>query len=256
MGSTEAFLSFDCFITSYNITGPFPSNKIFKVFLTALLPLILLILFWIIWMILRVIWKRLVPDLSRNIAISFISIIFLLHPRLVQNSIVMFQWVKVDIGDIRAKVNLEEQWFSSNHIKWILTIAFPILGIWVFAMPITALILLFKYFKKDENNKVKQYFLILYQGLRPEIFYWEFINTFSKSIILLIFIALSFLNQNVKIAISTIYLVGIIRLEMKVSPYCSFLYSPSPSKIKILCIVILEKRIQRLTCFSINLMSL
>ena len=31
---------------------------------------------------------------------------------------------------------------------------------------------------------------------------------------------------------------------------------PPPFIIKILCIVILEKRIQRLTCFSINLMSL
>ena len=39
--SSDAFLSFDCFITDYEIKGPFPSNSFFKLFLTALLPLIL-----------------------------------------------------------------------------------------------------------------------------------------------------------------------------------------------------------------------
>ena len=206
IGSSEVFLSFDCFISDYNITGPFPSNKIFKVFLTAILPIVLLIIFSSIWVMLRVIRREFVPDLRRNIVISFISIVFLLHPRLVQNSIVMFQCVMIDNGDTRANADLEVQWFSPSHIKWIFAIAFPILVIWVFAMPILALVLLFKSFKKHKNNKMMQYLLILYQGLRHEIFYWEFINTFRKSIILLIFIALSFLNQNIKIVLSTIVL--------------------------------------------------
>ena len=219
IGSSEVFLSFDCFVSDYNIKGPFPSNKIFKIFLTALLPGVLLILFWIIWIALRVIWRKLVPDLKRNIAISFISIIFLLHPRLVQNSIAMLQWVTIDNGDARAKVDLGEQWYSSNHIKLIFAISFPSLVVWVLGMPITALILLFKNFKKEESNKVKQYLLILYQGLRTEVFYWEFINTFIKAFILLIFIALSFLNQTVKIFLTSIFIFGIIRIQMKVSPY-------------------------------------
>ena len=219
MGSSEVFLSFDCFATDFNIQGPFPSNKMFKIFLAALLPLILLIIFFAIWVILQKLWPRFVLDLKRNITISFISIVFLLHPRLVQNSIGIFEWVTIDNGDSRAKVCLDYQCYSSTHIKWILAIAFPILIIWVFGMPLIALVLLFKNYRKKNDNKIKQYFLILYQGLKPNMFYWEFVNTFIKSIILLIFIALSVLDQNVKIILSAIFMFIVIRLELKISPY-------------------------------------
>jgi len=40
-GASDTFLSFDCFITDYEIKEPFPSNVFFKVFLAALLPIIL-----------------------------------------------------------------------------------------------------------------------------------------------------------------------------------------------------------------------
>ena len=56
--SSEVFLSFDCFVTAYDIKGPFSSNKVFKVFLTGLLPLILLIVFAVIWLWARCINKK------------------------------------------------------------------------------------------------------------------------------------------------------------------------------------------------------
>jgi len=40
-GSSDTFLSFDCFITDYEIKGPFESNAIFKLFLLAFLPIII-----------------------------------------------------------------------------------------------------------------------------------------------------------------------------------------------------------------------
>jgi len=55
-------------------------------------------------------------------------------------------------------------------------------------MPGFALYLLFKNIKKEENNAVKSYFLILYQGLNPERFYWEFVNTLRKVMILITFL--------------------------------------------------------------------
>ena len=138
----------------------------FKIFLTAFLSLILLIIFAVIWIILKLIRKWIVPNLQRNIIISFISIVFLLHSRLVQNSFTVFECVKIDSNDNRVIVSIEIIWFSSSHIKWMIAIALPILVVWVISMPLIALILLFKNYKKDYNNKVKQYFLILYQGLK------------------------------------------------------------------------------------------
>jgi len=43
-GASNTFLSFDCFITDYEIKYPFPSNMFLKVFLAALLPIILTVL--------------------------------------------------------------------------------------------------------------------------------------------------------------------------------------------------------------------
>ena len=89
--SFGTFLSFDCFVTDYDITGPFPSNSFFKLFLIALLPIILFVIISMIWIITKMICKNWVPDLKRNIAISFISIILLLHPQLANNSLSIFQ---------------------------------------------------------------------------------------------------------------------------------------------------------------------
>ena len=145
--STEVFLSFDWFVTNYDLKGPFGSNRIFKIFLTAFLPILLLIIFTIIWTVLWLISKKIVSSLQRNIIISFISIMFLLHPRLVQNSFVIFEWVKVDQNDNRALVNIEISCFSNEHIKWMAIIAIPILIIWVISIPLIALILLWKNYK-------------------------------------------------------------------------------------------------------------
>ena len=180
--SSEVFLSFDCFVTAYDIKGPFSSNKVFKVFLTGLLPLILLIVFAVIWLWAKCMNKKLVPDLQRNIAISFISIVFLLYPRIVQSAFSMFECVSIDSGDKRSKINLYDSCYGSNHIKWVLAIALPIIVIWVVSMPLIALYLLYKNHNKNEDNKVKQYFLILYQGLKPRAYYWEFVNIFLKSL--------------------------------------------------------------------------
>ena len=37
--SSTAFMSFDCFITDYEVKGPFPSNVFLKLFLLIFLPL-------------------------------------------------------------------------------------------------------------------------------------------------------------------------------------------------------------------------
>jgi len=73
------------------------------------------------------------------------------------------------------------------------------IAFWVIGMPILSLILLFKNFNSSEDNKIKQYFLILYQGLKPKRFYWEYINTMRKILILVALL----LPSSLKIALSS-----------------------------------------------------
>ena len=89
--SNQSFLSIDCFITDTEISGPFPSNSIFKLFCLAFLPLFLFAVVLLIWAIIKLIRPKWVPEFVRNLVISFITIVFLLHPTLTYNSLSIFQ---------------------------------------------------------------------------------------------------------------------------------------------------------------------
>ena len=212
--SSDTFLSFDCFVTDYEITGPFPSNTFFKLFLMALLPIILFIIISIIWIILRLINGKWIPDLKRNIVISFISIIFLLHPNLTKNSLSIFQCVEIDEGINKVRIYTEMDCFNSEHISWCFILGFPILVIWVIFAPVFALVILAKNIKKDDDNKIKQYMMILYQGLKPDRYYWEFVNTLLTSFSLLITY-----RSVYRIMIAVIILITTFRVQTYLNPY-------------------------------------
>lgn len=89
--SSTAFMSFDCFVNDYEIKGPFPSNAFLKLFLLILLPLAIFGIVALIWTIVYVLNRKWVPNMKRNLVISFISILFLLHPKLAQSGISIFR---------------------------------------------------------------------------------------------------------------------------------------------------------------------
>ena len=220
LGETSSvFLSFDWFVSDLEIKGPFPSNAIFKVALSGVLPIILLLIFTIIWAWVKLTCNKLAPDFRRNVMISFISIVFLLYTRLVQSTFNMFGWALIDSNDNRSKIHLEDSWYGTSHIKILLFVAVPIILVWVISMPLIALFLLFKNYNKQENNKVKQYFLILYQGLKPNAYYWEFVNTLRKVLILMLFNIMYFFSQPIKILLCSLLLVASIRIQKYIKPY-------------------------------------
>ena len=102
---------------------------------------------------------------------------------------------------------------------WSLAIGFPILVIWVIFIPVFALILLTKYIKKGDDCKVKQYMLILYQGLKPNRYYWEFVNSFRKVLILMSFTLFVTFSITYKIMIATIILLVTFRIQVYLNPY-------------------------------------
>ncbi|CAI2370626.1 unnamed protein product [Moneuplotes crassus] len=214
-GSSDTFLSFDCFITDYEIKGSFESNEVFKLFLTIFLPVVLFAFIAALWVVMRLFSKKLVPNLTRNLVISFISIVFLLHPRLTQTSINTWRCVNIDTGVDLARFDMNIECYSASHLKYCFLIALPIMIIWVISMPVIAFILLFKVRKSGKENKIKQYFLILYQGLTPECFYWEFVNTIRKGIVLTCLL----LPETGRIVLASITLVVSGRIQMSLKPY-------------------------------------
>ena len=115
-GSSDTFLSFDCFVTDFQIKGPFESTALFKQFLLFFLPLILFIIVALLWVIVYLLKRKWVKDLKRNLVISFISIVFLLHPKLTEQSLSMFRCVEIDDGVSMMRMDTDIECYSSKHL--------------------------------------------------------------------------------------------------------------------------------------------
>jgi len=85
----------------------------------------------------------------------------------------------------------------------------------VTTLPLFALVLMYKNVRKEGENKVKQYFLILFQGIKIKHFYWEFINSLRKVMILITFL----LPGSYGTTASIIILILIWRFQNYLHPY-------------------------------------
>ena len=116
-------------------------------------------------------------------------------------------------------MHMDYKWYSSDHLKWIGIVGIPSIIIWVIATPVFAFVILFKNRDKLEDEDIKKYYLILYQGLTDKVFYWEFVNTIRKVIIIGVNTVLSVLSIIYRLMLCIIILVAIERLQVKLKPY-------------------------------------
>ena len=165
-----------------------PSTTIFKLFLLEFLPLILILLavivFYIAGCIVKVRNKSAEFDTKRYIVVSAICIVYMLLPNLTFESLTLFQCIQIDDGEYRMKVHKEYGCYSWDHLRWIFIISFPTIAVWVIGMPILALRYLIKQRRNLDQEDVMRYMLMLYQGLKPTVFYWELMNMLRKTLIL------------------------------------------------------------------------
>lgn len=109
--------------------------------------------------------------------------------------------------------------FSPEHLTWVALIGLPNILFWVIACPIFVLVILFKNRDHLEQGAVRSYLLLVYQGLKRKTFYWEFVNTLRKVLLLSFDTILSFIPINYRVFLAAILLIGIIRLQMYLKPY-------------------------------------
>ena len=219
-GSTsDTYLSYDWFISGLQYTGFAPSADIFKIALTGLVPVALFVMYLLIWTVLHFMLNRWFSNLKRNLAISGICIIYMLHPTITKNWLKIFEWTQVDANDWRMALYMDYKCYSFDHVFWMLTVAVPILAIWIVGAPCLALIILYKNRKDLDSGYIKSYMLILYQGLKPKVFYWEFVNTLRKLLILIVSVFMATQSLSSQVLISVVILYCIYRLQLRLKPY-------------------------------------
>ena len=62
---------------------------------------------------------------------------------------------------------------------------------------------------------MNKYFLILYQGLKPKTYYWEFVNTARKVMLVIVLM----LPDLLKVLLSTVIIFTTIRVQIYLKPY-------------------------------------
>lgn len=202
----ESFFSFDCFIEGYEIKLFAPSNSLFKLFLYMFLPIILILIISFAILLMKCILHSINKQKSfyhkRAIVVSFIGIVFLFHPTLTIESLSVFLCNQIDENDYKMTHHMEYKCYSFEHLTWVTLVGLPILIVWVFGCPLVAFIILTKNRSKLEDWSIKKYFLILYQGFKPEVYYWEFVNTSRKFSILAISSLMNSLSVNYQLMAS------------------------------------------------------
>ena len=86
-----------------------PSNEIFKAFMTTFLPIVLICIFILIWLTLSIVSSKMLESLKRNIIISIICTLFLLHPNLTKQSLGLFECVEIGNKDYRMRMHMDYQ---------------------------------------------------------------------------------------------------------------------------------------------------
>jgi hypothetical protein len=108
VGSSSApFVSFDCFVTNEELSLFTPSSTILKAFLSGMLPFALFGATVIIWTILYFVAHKWCNSWKRNIVVTNIVILFLLHPNITRTFLTVFQCVDISDDEARVRIDLE-----------------------------------------------------------------------------------------------------------------------------------------------------
>ena len=191
----------------------------FKIALTALAPIGIIFLFISLWSALCICFKKFWWTLKRNIIVSFIVIMFLLHPTLTSIGFNLFKCYDFDFDVKRLYIDMSLKCWGKEHLIFTLAVGVPILLVWVLGVPLSGFLLLCWYWKHLSDKSFMSKYIVLYQGLRDSAFYWEFVNTFRKITLITLNIAIPSSSSYYKALLAVIFLFLLLRLQLKIKPY-------------------------------------
>lgn len=109
--------------------------------------------------------------------------------------------------------------YSWIHLKWCIALGLPILIVWVIGCPLLVAVVLYRNRHALNEPHIQRYFLMLYQGLRDKIFFWEIINTFRKVSMIAINVFMATVPLVYTAITAVLILITLIRVQMRLHPY-------------------------------------
>jgi len=102
---------------------------------------------------------------------------------------------------------------------WSFAIGIPMFLVWVLGVPIFGIVFLYRNFENLENPIFFEKFRMIYQGLKRNFFYWEFVNIARKTFLVAINVFLSTFDDFFKTILSLLVVVLLLRVKENVKPY-------------------------------------
>jgi len=197
--------SIDCIIAL--ISGDNRYILFIKLVVTLLEPYVmwaLLILTYILY--LKIKSEKLIGNskLKKNILVLFIITAFLLQPNIIQTTLEMFRCKNYTSDSdpvYYMKGDSETECWTSLHLFWSLVIALPNFVFWTILLPLILLLVLKKNAKNLNDPEIYARYSFVYEGLKKERYYWEFLILTRKTLIVIIFVFLNFVSSQSQVTL-------------------------------------------------------
>ena len=91
--------------------------------------------------------------------------------------------------------------------------------LYVAGFPVVCFLILFRNRNKLAEPQVVKYFLLLYQGVKHERYYWELVNTFRKTALLTLHVFITDDLRIMKALLGSFLLFTCIIIQIRLKPY-------------------------------------
>ena len=109
--------------------------------------------------------------------------------------------------------------WKDKHLFWISAIGVPIIVVWVIGTPLIGFLYLLRKRKVLDQQILLSRYRMIYQGLKTNLFYWEFVNILRKTFLVAVNAFLSMYPDIFKALLSLLFLSVFMRIQKKLEPY-------------------------------------
>ena len=217
--SMQILLSFDCLISFYFASRT--STFYLKTFAIGMLPLVYALIFLLIFLTLRLVYKQHKELFMRRVITTIIVIMYVMHPTLTRYALAIFFCLETEPGIRLLQDDVQVKCWVGEHMRLSFLIGLPLFFVMVLGIPVAALVFLIRRRKQLGEAAFQSRWQKLYNGLKNEVFYWEFVNVGRKVTLVGINIFLQTEKEIFKAMVGLLFLCILYRIEFKILPYRS-----------------------------------
>jgi hypothetical protein len=103
----------------------------------------------------------------------------------------LFNCYELEYAEFWLYKELSIKCWAGDHALYAVGLGGSMMLLWVIGLPVLGFLMVHINKKKLDDPDVIYRYRVLYQGYRPEVYYWEFVNIFRKVAVVMINIFLS-----------------------------------------------------------------